>query len=192
MMHKTKIFHAGHGRPEEEVERIVRFATSGLSLPSGTLPVRVTHGRFNGGGGLEFDVGYFYHYRAHWARSVRRHLGCSIMVRVPSDEWPLYGRPKVCYHSKEALEAVRMSGVGWEENPAAEMAYAEGRRTVGQWPVYIVNDWQEALVRITAHEFMHAVQMFRRKGSSEVACERYASFVLDEWRAGLTAADSRR
>jgi hypothetical protein len=57
-----------------------------------------------------------------------------------------------------------------------------GLDKVGRWPVYVLNDWQECLVRITAHEVMHIVQRLRGRSQSEIACERYAEAMLGEFR----------
>lgn len=93
------------------------------------------------------------------------------------------------------------------EGPKAEIPpqYAEGytyssRRVGGvvRWRIYepvehpyggksspliVVNNWQEALVAVAAHEARHIHQFRHRKPLSEVDCERFAAKRLAEFRA---------
>lgn len=176
------VVHNGHGRDEQLVEECVKFAAGKLYLGTWVLPVKVTHGRYRGGNGQEWDNGCAYYYRPAWAKRFRtaRH---AVMCRVPSDDWYMWGRPDCCFHSKEAKNTYRSAenvpGLG---NPAAEEAHARGLATLGQWPIYIVNDWKECLVRIAAHELMHIAQRLRGGSQSEIACERYTQHRLEEWR----------
>lgn len=182
-MTEIRVVHARHGRDETLVEEAVRFAVGNLDLGDGIVPVRVTHGRYNGGGGQEFPTGYAYYYLPAWARQFRAAARFAIMARVPADSWEGYGRPHVCYHATAAKAAVRADPYGGSgRNPAAEEAAARGLDRIGRWPVYVLRDWQESLIHTVAHEAIHVVQARRRSRASEVACERYAADRLREWR----------
>jgi hypothetical protein len=51
--------------------------------------------------------------------------------------------------------------------------------------------WQEALVTVAAHEAKHIEQYRRAAPRSEVACERYAAWVLELYRWSYEPASTR-
>jgi hypothetical protein len=54
-----------------------------------------------------------------------------------------------------------------------------------RFPFYTCNDWCEWLVKLAAHEAKHIEQFRRKLKCSEIACERFALGVLQEFRSRL-------
>jgi hypothetical protein len=52
-----------------------------------------------------------------------------------------------------------------------------------RFPFFVCDDWREWLVKLAAHEAMHIEQFRTRARCSEIACERFALTVLEEFRS---------
>lgn len=161
-------------RPFEEVLEIVEFAieqTGGIE--EGKVAVWVKPG---GGNGRAHDRRIHKHVR--WSKHAR--YGISLTT-VPDDY--VYGVPRACWHSR------RMRELRYELGGSAVAVYAHigelydaGQRRLGRWPIYLVNDWQEHLLHLAAHEIAHVLQWDRGRGASEVFCEVFAERALEAWR----------
>src|SRR5690348_9908001 len=60
-----------------------------------------------------------------------------------------------------------------------------------RFPFFVCHDWEEWLVKLTAHEAMHIEQFKQDLTCSEIACERFAVAKLEEFRS-LRAPAGRR
>jgi hypothetical protein len=54
-----------------------------------------------------------------------------------------------------------------------------------RFPFYVCNDWREWLVKLAAHEAKHIEQFREGVTCSEIACEKFAIGVLQEFRSRL-------
>lgn len=79
--------------------------------------------------------------------------------------------------SSEYLVSLRIGGR--EKFPLLEARYP-GKSD--RFPTYDINDWQEALVFIAAHEAAHIEQFKEGLKLSELRCETFAVKRLREWR----------
>lgn len=152
-----------HERDQEEVERLVRFACEPLDRQIGkTVAVKIVEPFEK----ARVPTGWATGEGRRWAGRVKN----CILLRLPYDGMAKYGVARVCYH---ALDWERHgSPDAFDAQVAA--AHAAGESKFGRWPIYVVNDWREALVHIAAHEILHIAQYENGRSRSEVACEEYA------------------
>lgn len=159
---------------QAEIEEILTWVFGRATEIEGGVAVRVREPGRNG-----YPSGYAYYYRTQFAERLQCRWGMT--VRLPGDGF-VFGEPQVCWHSTEARELNSKNGT---EVRVAEllMAHLEnGRQTLGRWPIYHVNSWQEAVVHTGAHEVSHLVQQQRGRSQSEIICERFAAAALDTYR----------
>lgn len=173
---KTRVrFRHEHERDPARVEEIVAWVVAqATEIPAG-LAVRVRapaeHGYPNGSASYA---------ERDWARSLRCRWAIFLRLAAPPYE---FGIPRVCWHSSVTRQR------HWQEpRPPDGMqvtvadALAEGKTRVGRWPIYRIDDWEEALVHLAAHEVSHIVQEQRGRGQSEIICEEFAAATLTAWR----------
>jgi hypothetical protein len=60
-----------------------------------------------------------------------------------------------------------------------------------RFPFFVCRDWEEWLVKLTAHEAKHIEQFRDRLSCSEISCERFAVAKLEEFRAMRDIPESR-
>jgi hypothetical protein len=134
--------------PQQEVERLIRFATREIDMHR--VCVNVKNGELAGGaynGVPEISN----------APRAARYL-VTLRLGNGRERWPL---GPVNYHFKRPDET--------------------GPRN--RFPFFVCADWREWLVKLAAHEAKH-IEQFRSKSTcSEIACERFAVGVLNEFRA---------
>ena len=84
-------------------------------------------------------------------------------------------------------------GRGREQWPLGPINYHfKGPSETGprnRFPFFVFHDWQEWLVKLTAHEAMHIEQFRTGAVCSEIACERFALERLEQWRAAREPAE---
>jgi hypothetical protein len=170
-------------RPRREVRRILEYALEQIGgLDRGRLAVKVREREPDqAGGGCAYIAGN----NPKWAG--RNHYAISVTIPTdPKDDglhhW--YGWPTVCWHSRRARLLAEEKGA-----PAVyamwSLAYERGERRFGRWPIYVLNDWREALLHLATHELAHILAQDRQRsrGShSEIECELLAERVLNQWR----------
>jgi hypothetical protein len=61
-----------------------------------------------------------------------------------------------------------------------------------RFPFFVCHDWEEWLVKLTAHEAKHIEQFRNELPCSEISCERFAVAKLEEFRALRTARQEAR
>jgi hypothetical protein len=161
-----------HDRDVAEVESLVRFALDPLDRALEGIAVAVKIEEPNG---HRIPTGWATSNGRKWAGRVRH----CVIVGLPDETKAKYGIPRVCYH---AFDYER------DGSPAAfdaEIAkvWESGGVKWKRWPIYVVNDWREALIHIAAHEGRHIAQYVNDRSRSEVDCEQYAASRIEAWRA---------
>lgn len=162
-------------RPTVEVDEIVRFAAARSDLMFHTH-VRV--------GSSRDDKRTGYACSTLNGAVLPRGIGRAksyVRCTVPGDDYPYYGIPKICGHSKRLRELIWEHGLD-EAIQLVAGAYNVGQRKVGRWPIYIIGDWRELLVHLAAHELRHIEQFENRRSLSEIDCEEFALATLTAWR----------
>ncbi|GIV03633.1 MAG: hypothetical protein KatS3mg015_2463 [Fimbriimonadales bacterium] len=184
-MVRLRFCHDEHGRDNEDVERLVRWVVRDAT-PGNVPPLAV---RIRKPAAHDYPSGCAYlTYWPQWAvklyprRSHLRRAMYAISVTTCSDAAPVLGQPHVCWHARAARTGATCDEDAAAYQPAAAAAWARGERQLGQWPIYILRDWREALVHTFAHELSHVVQFARNGGRSEIVCERFAAYVLERFR----------
>ena len=107
-----------------------------------------------------------------------------VEVHVKNSKWVFAGR---AWHNIGHNNIVSVAGdvddlvvlrVGSPDRFPIEFQYP-GLKTA---PMYMISNWQEAVVALTAHELYHIKQKRTGKRASEVKAERWAFKRLQEWR----------
>ena len=185
-----------HSRDEREVERLARYV---LGKAKGVPPLAI---KVEDAGPPNTRTDYpsgraaWGSRRGEWAhdlfrRKANRHVMCSVIVRLVSDEAPCLGQPRVCWHSRRAAEVGHDPEGSDAYQPEVAESYYAGKIKFGRWPIYVTETWQEAFVHTFAHEVSHTQQwQHASHRGSEVQCESFAARVLNDFQKEVnTMAD---
>lgn len=161
-----------HDRDVAEVEEIVGFALAPLDRALEGVPVAVKIVEPNGT--ADIHTGWASSGGRKWAGRVK-HV---IILKLPDERIAKYGVPRVCYHAFD----YERHGSPRSFDKRVALLYEYGHAKFKRWPIYVVNDWREALVHIAAHEGRHIAQYVNDRSRSEVDCEEFALARLIAWR----------
>jgi len=169
--------------PLDEVKRLVRFAASQFDrTTTARLCVNVKNSEFTFSGNAYFSVPHVSN-APRTARSlVVLRIGGPERFKLPvSNVSPIIRwvrlKPGEPYDVAEVRSVMRR-GKSWLERQVVKEVPYGGVDS----PVIETRDWQEALLVLAAHEFMHIDQYQRSRPASEVEAERMAAVVLERYR----------
>jgi hypothetical protein len=179
---------------DQRVDELVRFAFAEVPAIDRLVAVRVADGANPSGAAYRGASRPRWAGRATWA----------MRATVVADGHPRLGRSRVCWHSslqrryhRGRYFEIRAARPDLDADAANELAVAAtyawveelaaaGETRVGRFPIYRVDDPEEALLHVLAHEAMHVLQYDRerrgRGATSEVLVEEAAARALLAYR----------